>query len=245
MTGGKLIHRIQRSVLQLRLQPIRVFCFHQVSERYDSEVYCKPDWMSLDDFKRKVQSLQHRGYTFISLSEAYRHISDDKLRRKKYAVLTCDDGLKCQAALIPWLESQKIPLTLFVTAKYLDGKSCGDQILRYFGITDKESERKLAQRLYLTVEEFAQMNYPLVEIGMHGFEHIDYQSTDDTLFENHLQLTVKALHGHLKYIPFFAYPYGTHTLRTDMVLRKTKIIPVYIDGQKNINDINCIHREMI
>lgn len=240
-----MIHRIQRNVLQLRLQPIPVFCFHQVSEQYDPEVYCKPDWMSFDDFKRKVQAIQREGYTFISLSEAYRHICDDKLRRKKYAVLTCDDGLKCQAALIPWLESQKIPLTMFVTAKYLDGKFCGNQILRYFGITDKEDERRLAQRLYLTTEELAQINDPLVEIGMHGYEHVDYQSVDDTLFENHLQLTVKTLHGHLQYIPFFAYPYGKHTLKTDIELRETKIIPVYIDGQKNINDINCIHREML
>ena len=66
--------------MKLRLQPIRVFCFHQVSETFDPNVYCKPDWISLDFLKEFVLRLQKEGYEFISLEEAHWYISEDFFR---------------------------------------------------------------------------------------------------------------------------------------------------------------------
>lgn len=241
----ELLHKIIRKLTKLRLQPIRVFCFHQVSEQLNQEVHCKPDWMSLSEFKRKLSDLQKSGYVFISLQEAHRHLKEDKIRCKKYAVLTCDDGLKCQAALIPWLEEEKIPMTIFVTAKYLDGKSCGRQMLDYFKITDKESERKLAEQLYLNEEELMKIDSPLVTIGMHGYEHVDYRMMKGEEFEKHVDRCMDAIQTHKGYIPFFAYPYGRHTEQTDMVLKMKHIIPVYIYNMNNVKNFNCIHREML
>ena len=57
--------------MKLRLQPIRVFCLHHVSEQFDAESMSACDWMQIDEFKRLILSMQHDGITFISLSEAY------------------------------------------------------------------------------------------------------------------------------------------------------------------------------
>lgn len=240
-----LVYRIKRKWARLRLQPICIFCFHQVSEQLNPVVHCKPDWMSLSEFQRKLSDLQKSGYIFISLQEAHLHLKEDKIRCKKYAVLTCDDGLKCQAALIPWLEEKKIPMTIFVTAKYLDGKSCGQQILDYFKITDKESERKLAEQLYLNEEDLMKIDSPLVTIGMHGYEHVDYRMMKGEEFETHVDMCKDAIQTLNGYIPFFAYPYGRHTVQTDKILGMKKVIPVYIDKKNNVNNANCIHREML
>jgi len=240
-----LILRIKRKWMKMRLQPIRVFCFHQTSEQYDPAVYCKPDWMPLSELKGKVQSLQNDGYTFISLQEAYKHIRKDKVRKKKYAVLTCDDGLKCQAALIPWLEEEKIPMTMFVSAKYLEGKSCGQQILNYFKIADDEQERKLAEQLYLNSEELSAIDSMMVTIGMHGYEHVDDASVSCEAFHENVENSIKALRNHKHFISFYAYPYGKHTEQTDNILKDSHIMPVYVDGLKNYNDILSIHREIL
>ena len=238
-------NKIGNKILRLRLQPIRVFCFHQVSEQLNPDVHCKPDWMSLSEMKQKISDLRKAGYTFITLQEAMHHLFEDLVRIKKYAVLTCDDGLKCQADLIPWLEEEKIPMTMFVTAKYLNGKSCGQQILDYFKITDKEAERKLAEQLYLNKEELRKIDSEMVTIGMHGYEHVDYRTVNEDVFATHVDKCIEALQSHKRYIPFFAYPYGRHTGKTDLVLEMKKVIPVYIDKTNNVNNANCIHREML
>ena len=73
--------------MKLRMQPIRVFCFHHVSAVYNPDVYCKPDWIPLDFLKNYLEQLQAEGYKFISLAEAQTKISNDKFRIGKYAVL--------------------------------------------------------------------------------------------------------------------------------------------------------------
>ena len=243
--ASNILNRFKRKLIRIRLQPIRVFCFHQVSERLAPDVQCEPDWMSLSEFKQKISDLQKVGYVFISMQEAYRHLKDDLVRSKKYAVLTCDDGLKCQAELILWLEEENIPMTMFVTAKNLDGKSCGPQILDYFKITNKEAERKLAEQLYLNETELNAIDSPMITIGMHGYEHVNSEQLEVNLFEEHVNKCIEAMQSHPRYISFFAYPYGRHTEQTDKVLEKKNVVPVYIDKMNNINNVTCVHRELL
>ena len=227
------------------MQPIRVFCFHQTSESFDPRVYAEPDWIALQELKQKLLSMKQEGYAFISLSEAYRHICKDKLRFKKYAMLTCDDGLRCQAALIPWLEENHIPMTMFVNISTLDGKTCGEQIVEYYGIQTKEQEAQLAHILYMTKEELSQLDSPIIEIGLHGYDHSDVTTLSSKEFLRGVNESISALQTHTRFVPFYAYAYGRHTNQTDELLRQLNIVPVYIDGQKNDNDASCIHRELI
>lgn len=229
MMNIELFHRISRKLTKLRLQPIRVFCFHHVCERFDAESMNQGDWMQIDEFKNKVLALQRDGVEFVSLMEAYRHICSDWLRRKKYAVLTFDDGYASLKEILPWLEEKHIPVTLFINGKYLDG----------------QSYRKNPKEKYLTKEELFALTSPLIEIGNHGWEHIRVTDMTDKEFEESVGKNVKLLSAHPNYIPFWAYTYGGHLDKTDDFLRAQNVVPVYVDGLYNNDNNTIIHRELL
>lgn len=225
----KLIHKIKRKLMKLRLQPIRVFCFHHVCAMCDAESMNEGDWMQIDDFKRKVLDLQRDGVKFISLTEAYNKITNDKFRNHKYAVLTFDDGYASLNEILPWLEGQNIPATLFINGKYLDGKS----------YRDNPNEK------YLTKEELFSLTSPLIEIGSHGWEHKRVTEMTAEEFAESVKRNIGLLSEHPNYIPFWAYTYGDHSNKTDDYLHRQGLVPIYIDGMKNYNEIKVIHRELL
>ena len=225
----KIWTKIKRKWTKIRLRPIRVFCLHHVCETYDeSTMYCG-DWMQIDEFKQQVQVMRQNGVEFISLSKAHEHIVNDRIRCKKYAVLTFDDGYASLKEIFPWLFENNIPVTLFVNGKYLDGKSYRE--------TPKEQ--------YLTYDELFALTTPLVEIGSHGWEHIDANAMTVAEFASSAQKNIELLSAHPRYIPFHAYTYGGHNHKVDTELYEAHIIPVLVDGMKNYNKTNCIHRELL
>ena len=213
----------------MRLQPIRVFCLHHVCETYDESYMYYDDWMQIDKFKAKVLSMQQDGVEFISLKKAYNKIINDKFRNRKYAVLTFDDGYASLKEILPWLEKQKIPATLFINGKYLDGKSY----------------RKNPNEKYLTNEELFSLTSPLIEIGSHGWKHNRATEMTAGEFVESVKRNIGLLSGHPNYIPFWAYTYGSHSNNTDDYLHRQGLVPIYIDGVKNYNEIKVIHRELL
>lgn len=214
--------------MKMRLQPIRVYCMHHVCAEFDAESMVACDWIDIEDFKAKVQTIRRSGVEFISLTEAYRHICKDWVRCKKYVVLTFDDGYASLKEILSWLEEQKIPCTLFITGKYLDGKSY----------------RHNPKEKYLTRDELRALTSPLIEIGHHGWEHNRVPDMTNEEFTESVARNVNLLQEHLNYVPFWAYTYGEHTEASDVYLRVQSIVPVYIDGVKNYNDHDVIHREL-
>ena len=85
------VNTIKRKWTRLRLKPVRVFCFHHVSDVFEPDTMWECDWTQTDAFKQDILTMKKK-YTFISLEEAYNHISNDKFRKTSYAVLTSDDG---------------------------------------------------------------------------------------------------------------------------------------------------------
>lgn len=225
----KIIDKIKRKWARLRLQPIRVYCLHHVCAEFDVESMNACDWMQIDEFKQKILSMQLSGIRFISLSEAYRHICEDRIRFKRYAVLTFDDGYVSLKEILLWLEEQQIPSTLFINGKYLDGKSY----------------RKNPKERYLTKEELWALTSPLIEIGNHGWEHNRVTDMNEEDFEMSVAQNVDVLSRHPNYVPFWAYTYGAHSKKTDVYLQGKQIVPVYVDGKKNYDDFTCVHRELI
>ena len=222
-------NKISRKWMKLRLQPIRVFCLHHVCAKFDADSMNECDWMQIDEFKRKVLALQQDGVKFISLTEAYDKIANDKFRNHKYVVFTFDDGNASLKEILPWLEEQKIPTTLFINGKYLDGKSY----------------RKNPKEKYLTYEELFAMTSPLVEIGSHGWEHIRATEQSEKEFEESVKMNIAVLEKHPRYIPYHAYTYGCHNERYDEILNIQNLVPVLIEGNKNYHDAKCIHRELL
>lgn len=223
-----LVNKIYRFFFHLRLQPISVFCFHQVSDVFDSESMWECDWMSTMDFKDKINKLQGK-YTFISISEAYDKMKNDTFRFKKYAVLTADDGSKTIECILPWLQEQHIPLTMFINGSYLDGKTY----------------RETPAERYFTKEEISCLNMDNITFGHHSWNHKDFHAMTVDDFELSIKNNMEMLADIPKVVPFWAYPYGTHTTKSDAILKKNGFVPVYMDGQKNYNNTMCIHRELL
>jgi peptidoglycan/xylan/chitin deacetylase (PgdA/CDA1 family) len=214
--------------MKLRLEPIRVFCLHHACEQFDAEAMYPCDWVAMDEFKKKIIALRSQGYQFISLTDAYEYLKKDWFRRNKYAVLTFDDGYKSLKEVLPWLEEQKIPATLFINGKYLDGKSY----------------RETPNEHYLTYDELFALTSPLLEIGHHGWEHTAAtEMTDEELLES-LQKNMEVLSAHPRYIPFWAYTYGIHNQTSDVTLSNNGMTLVLVDGGKNYKWKGCIDREL-
>lgn len=224
-----ILHKIIRKWNRIRLTPIRAFCLHHVCEQFNDEVMCKHDWMSLTEFKIKINDLLKQGYNFISLTEAQRHLQKDYIRRKKYAVLTFDDGYKSLLEILSWLKDVHIPCTLFINGKYLDG----------------ESYRNRPTECYLSKDDLLMLSSPLIEVGSHGWEHIDASQMDTEQFAQHIENNVLLLRTHPCYVPFHAYTWGRHTAKTDEILLSLQITPVYVDGVENYDKPNIIHRELL
>lgn len=241
----RLLNIIHRYCLKRLFCPIRVFVFHHVSDECEPLI-CQPeDWTQLERFKRNIEKLQQR-YTFISLTDAYNKLRHDIFRFRNYAVLTTDDGLACVLNVQPWLEERNIPLTLFVNTRYMEGdklKPIHEKWLRE--LSPDTDEKMIARRMYLSKKQIWSLNSPLVEIGMHGHEHLNALQTSAALFEEDLNTCISKLHEHPRFIKAYAYPWGNSTKDSLAYLHKQGIIPVVVKGSSNYTWGGSIDRECI
>lgn len=240
-----LIHRVRRKLMKTRLRPIRVFVFHHVSEEIDPLICKEEDWTQLDQFKQNIEKLSKQ-YTFISLSNAYDKLQHDRFRIKRYAVLTSDDGLSSVLNILTWLEEKGIPLTLFVNTCYMEGdklKPVHEKWLREI-VPDADS-KAIAKKMYLSKKQIWSLNSLLIEIGMHGHEHLDVQLISEIQFEQDIKTCISKLKTHPRYIPAYAFPWGKSTKDAVTYLHRNNIIPVVVHGGRNYNWTGAIDRECI
>lgn len=216
--------------MQLRLQPIYVYCFHHVSDAFNPNCMIKEDWTQTEQFKRNILYLKQR-YTFISLPEAHQKMKHDWFRFRKYAVLTADDGNKSLLNILPWIAEQRIPITLFLNPAYFDGKH----------FRDRETEQ------YLSAEDVWQITEqcPLVTIASHGWRHVDASKQNIEEFYDYLQRSVAVLQQYPHFIPFYAYAWGRCTRFLNQVLIDHNYVPVYISGHGNYNANGYVDRMAI
>lgn len=226
-----LIHKIQRKWMKSRLQPIRVYCMHHVCAMFDAESMNDCDWMQIDDFKSKIITMRQNGVKFISLTDAYHKISDDKFRIHRYAVITFDDGYASLKEILPWLNQQQIPVTLFLNPAYFDGKH----------YRHRSSEK------YLLEEEIQQLHklYPLLTIGSHGWEHKDATKLNAEEFEKSITKSVEYLRSLPNYIPYYAFTYGHYTIRYVNTIKEHDLIPILVSGGGNYTKVEYIDRELL
>lgn len=231
--------------MKMQLQPIRVFCFHHVSEVMNPLVCQEGDWIQLERFKYTILKLSEQ-YTFISLSDAYQKLHHDMFRCRKYAVLTCDDGLTSVMNILPWLEEKMIPITLFVNTRYMEGDKLKPIHEKWLLETHPEAEMKaIAHEMYLSKKQIWSLTSPMIEIGMHGHEHLNAQHISEAQFEEDLNICKALLHTHPRFIPAFAYPWGLATTDSKAYLLENGILPVTVMGGVNYKWKGTIDREDI
>ena len=242
MSVNTFIHKLRRRLTRLRLQPIRVFCFHHVSDEYNPLLAWECDWTSTQQFKKNIQALKQQ-YTFISLPQAQSHLQHDFFRFRKYAVLTADDGYKSLYDNVLRGCRLTVPITLFVNAHYLDGESwSAHQEEQSRRANPQVDMKQIAERIYMTREELFSLQSPLITIGSHGWEHID--STTQTLddFECNVDRCMDVLSHHPHFIPFHAFPWGRASQQQIALLQKKGIVSVLCNGRLNYNDSLVIER---
>lgn len=229
----KLVHKLIFKIRSTILAPISIYCFHQVSKEFDPSSMWELDWISIEKFKQIVCDLK-KDSIFISLVDAQKHLRHDIVRKKNYVVLTCDDGYYSLREILPWLLEQRIPITLFINPINTDGKH----------YREKKGERYLT---ILEIRQFIKISNGLISIGMHGIEHKDVSTMEHNQFLQFLALSVDETKniGKGSFIPFWAYTWGRHNQMTDNILLNYGIIPVCLDGKKNFNNKNLIHREIL
>lgn len=230
MTFEEFWNKIRRRLLEMRLHPIRVFCFHQVSDEFEPDTMVKSDWIQTEEFKISIAALKKK-YTFISLQEGTVHMKQDTFRLKDYAILTADDGWASLKNILPWLADQNIPITLFVNPAYMGGG-------RY---RERNTEK------YLTVEDLKcyVAACKSLSVALHGWEHKDMSMLSELGFQEDVLNSKNALSSIHGYIPYYAYPWGRHNSMNDRILREHSLIPVLMDGEKNYSDSLLIHRELL
>lgn len=226
---AQLFKKIKRSVKQLR-KPIDVFLFHAVSDEYDEKKYMLIDWSHTDDFKNHIHTLKSR-YTFITLEEAYRKLNSILPRWRRYAVLTCDDGFASVLNILPFLEGEGIPITLFVNPKYLDGVS------GRAGYAENQQ--------YITHDQLWALTSSLVTVGMHGYEHDDVTKKPAEEFDWSVEKCKEILQSHPRYIPYYAYTGGRHNDLTQQILRQKGLVPVFVGSKLNKKFQDAIRRKPI
>lgn len=218
MHFSTIVRKIRKHLEKFLYRPIEVFVFHAVSDEFDENVNKKVDWTSTAEFKDTIISLK-RQYTFIPLTDAYRRLNRDWFRRRQYAVLTCDDGYRSILSILPFLEEEGIPVTLFINPKYLDGVS--------------RREGYASSPQYILYDQLCSLNSQWITIGMHGYEHVDATRQSIQEFYDSIAKCIATLGVHPRYIPYYAYTWGRYTGSTQVILKKMKIIPVLTDGESN------------
>lgn len=231
MTQQELNYRIIRKLTKLRLAPIRVFCFHQTSAVFDPDTMIEGDWTEIEQFKRNILNLQ-KEWTFISLPEAHQHLQQDTFRRKKYAVLTSDDGWASLKEILPWLIEQQIPVTLFLNPAYMDGQ--------HYREKDTEKYLSLAE-----VKQAVLASKGLITIGLHGWEHKTPYKLSEEEFVQSIDKSLEVLQNESGYVPYFAFPWGYGNRMNLTVLNSKQLIPVFCDGQANYVYNSGISRDLL
>lgn len=226
-----LYQRIKRGLLRLRLHPIRVFVFHQVSDVFEPDTMWECDWTETESFKRSISALT-RKYTFISLNQVKDHLENDRFRFKDYAALTADDGWASLKNILPWLAEQKIPITLFLNPSCLDGNHWNSRETDNL-LTEEEVIRIVGQ------------GAPYISISSHGWSHKNSKTMSLEEFEESVQMSEDALKKLPGHVPFYAFVSGRHTPSQVAYLRSRQLIPVFVDGRDNVNDPVSIHRHCI
>lgn len=231
MVMSRFLAKLKKRWTRLWVKPIRVLCFHQVGDEFDSDTMWECDWTQTDLFKHNIYVLKKK-YTFVPLTEVTNHLAQDCFRLKRYAALTADDGWASLKNILPWLAEQEIPITLFLNPLYMDGAHH----------QERETEKLLTKE---DVTELVERYAPYISIASHGWSHEDCLKMSLDGFRDEVlkaESTLSELKGK---VPYYAFTYGRHDKAQLDMLRNLSLVPVLMDGESNFSDFECVHRELL
>jgi peptidoglycan/xylan/chitin deacetylase (PgdA/CDA1 family) len=187
--------------------------------------------VGLNSFLHQLRWLKRLGVRFIPLSDLRAWLDGKKNIPKRSAVLTFDDALISIAEhVFPHLEQQSVPITIFVIA----------------GLIGRESNFSARPaspgRRHLDFGQIKRLlDTGLVEIGAHGFHHVNLTRIDGDQLWQELQEAKSLLEKSFGVeIPYLAYPWGNTSetvsrlakeagYRLAFTTRKKKLVSTDVD----------------
>jgi len=158
--------------------------------------------VDLNTFLHQLRWLRRLGVQFIPMRDLHAWLLGNKKIPKRSAVLTFDDALVSIAEhVFPYLKQLAVPSTIFVIAGLIGRES-------HFSTHPSAPARR-----HLDLAQLKMMiDTGLVEIGAHGYRHVNFTKTNGDKLHQELFLAKELLEDSLDVaVPYLAYPWGRTT----------------------------------
>jgi len=158
--------------------------------------------VGLNIFLHQLHWLKRLGVRFIPMRDLHAWLLGKKKIPKRSAVLTFDDALVSIADhVFPFLKQQAIPITIFVIAGLIGRES-------HFSTRPSAPRRRHLDLAQLKIL----IDTGLVEIGAHGYHHVNLTRVDGDKLQHELYHAKHLLEETLDVaVPYLAYPWGNTT----------------------------------
>ena len=155
--------------------------------------------VDLSTFLHQLRWLKRMGVRFIPMSDLRAWLLGKKRIPKRSAVLTFDDALVSIAEhVFPILKQQALPITIFVIAGLIGRES-------QFSTRPSASRRRHLDHAQLKML----LGTGLVEIGAHGYHHVNLTKVAGDKLQKELRQAKDLLEELLGVeVPYLAYPWG-------------------------------------
>ena len=162
----------------------------------------EPGTIDIRAFAHQLDWLVRLGVRFIPMKDLQAWLKHRKSIPRRAAVLTFDDAYaSIYEHVFPVLKQRSVPFTVFVIAGLIGSES------HFYAHRGGSERRHLDHGQLRSLVESGQ-----VEVGAHGYRHLDLTRTDHTELGKELSLAKDLLEKSLEVeIPYYAYPYGRTT----------------------------------
>jgi len=155
--------------------------------------------IDIQAFRSQLDWFGRLGIRFIPMRQLHAWLTGDGALPRRAAVLTFDDAYdSVYEHAFPVLARRGIPFTVFVIAGLIGGVS------HFYAGRGGQPRRHLDDRQLISMIESG-----LVEVGAHGYHHLDLTSARGAALAKELAEAKIHLEDTFKVkIPYLAYPYG-------------------------------------
>lgn len=212
---------------------VRILLYHSIGDHVNMDRLGLR--VSREVFSNQMQSLKEWGYEIVDIDTIFRELPFLKMSKKKYIILTFDDGYKDFVTnALPILEEFHYPATLFVTIEYLQGIR-KENTTNYWESWDKMNwaDLKMLKRINQ------------IRIGSHGYSHERLNRFNYDKILKEISFSKEILENELTdKVDFFAYPHGVYNEACLVALKESGYKaaftgkPGLFDFLSNIYEIN-------
>ena len=185
--------------------------------------------VDLNTFLHQLSWLKRFGVRFIPMRDLRAWLHGQKKIPKRSAVLTFDDALISIAEFVfPYLKQQAIPITIFVIAGLIGRRS------RF------SNHPAAPERLHLDLAQLRMLlNTGLVEIGAHGYHHVNLTKVGGDQLRQELHQAKDLLEESLGVeVPYLAYPWGNTAESVTLLVKEAGYQLAFTTQKKKIASNN-------